>query len=314
MAIVFESILPIFAIVLLGYGLRKKGVVPAEGWKPIEDLCFWIFFPALLCITLIRADLESIELGPFTATLLLMMLTMAVIVLCLWPLLSRSWKTTPAKFSTIYQTTTRWHGFIALAIVIRLLDNDGATLIAVAFAVMIPILQVSNILVLAAFSSRQIPTLKKILVMVISNPIIWGIIIGLVINLANLPVWQPLVSMLDLLGQVALGASLLALGAGLSLRAAMKPSRELSAGVLGKLLLTPLVMFGWASWLGVSGTALAVLMVCSAVPTAMNGYVIARKMGGDAELYAATASVQTAAAFFTIPLVLWLAGVSIGPS
>ncbi len=311
MTIVFESILPIFAIVFLGYGLRKKGFVPAEHWKPIEDLCFWIFFPALLCTTLIRADLDQIALGPFTATLLLMMLSMAVLVLVSWPLLSRTWQTTPAKFSTIYQTTTRWHGFIALAIVIRLFGDEGAALIAVAFAVMIPILQVSNILVLAAFSSSKVPTLSRIFSMVASNPIIWGIIIGILVNRSGIAPWQPIMSMLDLLGQVALGVSLLALGAGLSLKAAMKPSRELSAGLFGKLLLTPLVMFAWASWLGVSGTALAVLMICASVPTAMNGYIIARKMGGDAELCAATASVQTAAAFFTIPLVLWAAGVVI---
>ncbi len=311
MITVFESILPIFAIVFLGYGLRKKGIVPAAGWKPIEDLCFWIFFPALLCITLIRADLGQISLGPFTATLLLMMASMAALVLLMWPLLSRYWQTSPAQFSTIYQTTTRWHGFIALAIVIRLFGDEGAALIAVAFAIMIPILQVSNILVLAAFSSGEMPKPSRIIVMVIGNPIIWGIVIGMLANLTGITPYQPILAMLELLGQVALGLSLLALGAGLSLRAAMKPSRELSAGVVGKLLVTPLVMFAWASWLQVEGSALIVLLICAAVPTAMNGYIIARKMGGDAELYAATASVQTAAAFFTIPLVLWLAGVAI---
>lgn len=308
MAIVFESILPIFAIVLLGYGLRKKGVVPLEGWKPIEDLCFWVFFPALLCITLIRADLESIALGPFTVTLLLMMLTMAVLVLLLWPILFKRLQVSRARFSTIYQTTTRWQGFIALAIVIRLLGDEGAALIAVAFAVTIPILQISNIIVVAIFSSHELPSSKRILVTVLGNPILLGVVCGVVIKLSGVNVWSPLLSMIDLLGDVALGVSLLALGAGLSLKLAMRPSKELAAGVIGKLIITPVVMFAWAYWMGVSGIALTVLMISAAVPCAMNGYVIARKMGGDAELYAATSSVQTAAAFFTIPLVLWATG------
>ncbi len=48
-------------------------------------------------------------------------------------------------------------------------------------------------------------------------------------------------------------------------------------------------------------------MICAAVPTAMNGYVLARTMGGDAELYAATATVQTVLSFGSVPLVIWLA-------
>ena len=36
----------------------------------------------------------------------------------------------------------------------------------------------------------------------------------------------------------------------------------------------------------------------------MNGYVLAREMGGDAEAYAAAVTVQTAIAFLSIPAVL----------
>jgi malonate transporter len=40
----------------------------------------------------------------------------------------------------------------------------------------------------------------------------------------------------------------------------------------------------------------------------MNGYLLARQMGGDAPLYAAVATVQTVASFLTIPAVMWAAG------
>jgi predicted permease len=36
----------------------------------------------------------------------------------------------------------------------------------------------------------------------------------------------------------------------------------------------------------------------------MNGYLLARQLGGDAELYAAATTLQTVIAFFTIPMVL----------
>ncbi|MCZ4279372.1 AEC family transporter [Kiloniella laminariae] len=306
MLTVFESILPIFAIVMLGFALRKSNFVPADHWRVVEELCFWIFFPTLLAETLIKADLATIALGPYVFTLLAMLATMAVLTLLTWPFLDRFWRTKRGQFSTIFQTTTRWHGFIALAIVLKLYGGDGAALIAVAIAVMVPTLQVSNIFVLATFSSNARPPIGQILKTVLKNPLIWGVSIGLLVNLTGTVVWEPVMTMVDLLGRSALAMSLLALGAGLSLKAALRPSKELLVGLVGKLLLTPVVMAFWAVWFGVSGLSLSVLLVCASVPTAMNGYLLAKKMGGDADLYAATSTVQTVVSFFSIPLILWL--------
>ena len=57
---------------------------------------------------------------------------------------------------------------------------------------------------------------------------------------------------------------------------------------------------------GISGNALLYLTLCAAVPTAMNGYLLARQIGGDAELYAAVTTLQTAVSFFSIPALLAL--------
>ena len=40
----------------------------------------------------------------------------------------------------------------------------------------------------------------------------------------------------------------------------------------------------------------------------MNGYLLAKEMGGDADFYAAAATVQRVASLFTIPLVMIAAG------
>jgi len=305
--VVFESILPIFAIVMLGFGLRKSDFVPAEHWQVVEELCFWIFFPTILAHTMIKADLSSVELGGFTLTLLAVIVSMSVLTLASWPVLKKVLGTGRSQFSTVFQTTTRWHGFIALAIVLKLFGDDGAALIAVYFVISVPLLQIANIFVLVAFSPDANANYRQIARNIIINPIIWGVLSGFFINLSGITVWDPVMTVLDLLGRAALGTSLLALGAGLSLKAALKPSPELLVGVIGKLLITPLLALGWALVFGVNGLGLSVLIVAACVPTAMNGYLLAKKMGGDAQLYAATSTVQTVVSFFTIPLFLWLA-------
>jgi predicted permease len=47
-------------------------------------------------------------------------------------------------------------------------------------------------------------------------------------------------------------------------------------------------------------------MVFAAVPTATSAYILARQMGGDAELMAAIITAQTLLSMLTLPVVLML--------
>jgi malonate transporter len=69
----------------------------------------------------------------------------------------------------------------------------------------------------------------------------------------------------------------------------------------------PAVAVGLALLFGLSGTNLAVVVCCTAVPTSSSGYVLARQMGGDAPLLAQIITLQTILAAVTMPVVIALA-------
>ncbi|MEQ1939286.1 AEC family transporter [Mesorhizobium sp. CN5-321] len=75
-----------------------------------------------------------------------------------------------------------------------------------------------------------------------------------------------------------------------------------------KLLVFPAVFLAVAMIVGVTGEPVLYLVLCGAMPTAMNGYVLAKQMGGDADLYATVTTLQTLMSFATIPLALLVAG------
>ena len=306
MLVVFENIFPIFALVMLGFGLRKSNFIEMGKWQIVDELCFWVFFPALLARTLIKADFSQIQFGSATLALILIATIVPAILLALKPILSRLLSVQNRQYTTIFQTISRYHGFIALAIVLELYGVDGTSIIALSFAVLVPLVQIVNIVVLVAYGEGKPLKVSAVVLGVIKNPIFLGSMVGMVLNFSGIQLWNPIETMLDLLADVALGLSLLALGAGLSLRAALSPSIEMWIGVLGRVIGVPLIMAGLCLLLGINGVSAQVLMVLAAVPAAMNGYVLAKKMGGDAGLYAATLTVQTAVSFFTVPVVLWL--------
>lgn len=307
MIAIFESILPVFAVVLLGFGLRRGGVIATGQWRSVEDLCFWVLFPAILIKVLATADFSQLQLGPPLFTVLCFVAIMGAIALALWPLLKTVFGTGKAQYSSVFQTITRWNGFVALIIALRLFGDESAALMAVVLALMTIILQVSNLIVLAVFTPGKRPSFFAIIEMIAKNPIIIAVFIGVVINLSEMLLWRPLLDVLDLLGRAALGTSLLTVGAGLSLAAALKPSVNVVVAVIGKLIISPLVMLGLALWFGVSGLPLSILVLCATVPTSMNGYLVTKKMGGDAELYASASTLQTLGSILTIPAFLALA-------
>ena len=122
-----------------------------------------------------------------------------------------------------------------------------------------------------------------------------------------IPIYQPLMTTLGLLGGAAIASGLLMVGSGLQLGDALKPTPAVLIGTVAKLLITPAIVCLWSLATGLRGIAFVVAIVCAAVPTAMNGYVLARQLGGDAPMLATTTTLQTFLSAVTVPALIWLA-------
>lgn len=303
---IFESLLPVFAIIVLGVILRRKLVTDPALWLGTERLAFWVLFPALLAKTLINAELTSGQTGTLATMLIVAVFCYGIFILALKPLLVRRLGMSLPAYSTIYQVSIRWNGFIALAIVEKLYGDNGIGLVAVALAAMVPIVNMQNVTVVTVLLSDQRPTILRLLRSVLINPLILGCMVGLLVNLLSIPVYEPIMTMLEILGSAALGVGLVLVGTGLKLRTALKPSRDVWLGVVLKLIVFPVFVAGLAVVFGLTGDALVIAIICASVPTAMSGYLLAKEMGGDAPLYAAVVTIQTAVSFFTIPLLITL--------
>ncbi len=304
----FESLLPVFAIILLGALLRRKLVTDPALWVGAEKLGFWVLFPSLLAHVLIEADLRSGQTSIMALTLFLAILGFCALALLCKPVLARFLGTRPPAYSTLFQVAIRWNGFIALAIVDKMYGDTGVSLVAVALAAMVPIINVLNVTVLTIVLSENRPNPWRIAVSVLKNPLIVGCCAGIAINLLSIPIYEPIMTTLDILGRAALGIGLVLVGAGLQVRQALRPSVEVWIGVLVKLVAFPAFVAMLGLMLGLSDDAFAIAIICASVPSAMNGFLLAKEMGGDAPLYAAVVTVQTAVSFLSIPLFLALVG------
>jgi predicted permease len=66
----------------------------------------------------------------------------------------------------------------------------------------------------------------------------------------------------------------------------------------------PVLALALALWFGPSGSSVAIVAICAAVPTSPSAYVLARQMGGDAPLLAQIITLQTILAAVTMPVAI----------
>ena len=149
-------------------------------------LCYWVFFPAILAATLMTSALQGTPSAGVTATLFCSVLTMTVTLLVLKPVLTRYGNMDGPAYTSLFQVSTRWNPFIAVAIILKLFGAPGVALVTmamVAMVAMIPLINIANVYVLAACISKTVPPLSVISRTMVFNPLIVGSLIGLSVNL-----------------------------------------------------------------------------------------------------------------------------------
>lgn len=307
MAVVIAALLPVFLLIVLGFILRRTLMRLDTQWHGLEQLTYYVLFPVLLVQTLVKADLTRVPVAGVGGALLLAALAMCLLCLALRGRLARAGVDGPA-FTSIFQGATRWQTYVALSVSRNLYGSTGLALASVAMVAIIPLVNVFSVAVLAKYASSEKRSTGAVVMTVVKNPLIWACVIGLAINVAQVPLPQIWHDVADALGGSSLAIGLLVTGAGLHLEGIFRPSLAASVALVLKLVVMPVLTIALAVWFGVTGANLAIVAACAAVPTSPSAYVLARQMGGNAPLLAQIITLQTILAAITMPIVIAAVG------
>jgi hypothetical protein len=303
---VIDSVIPVFLLIATGWLARVSGFIEDKHWSGVEQATYYIFFPAIIIDTLARADLASVPVFGVGGALVAAILLIAAALLALRPFLARTIGLDGPSFTSLFQGSTRWNTFIGLAMATTLFGPRAVTLMAVAIAAMVPLLNTLAFYVLVRFAGGPPQTPLQMLRSFVTNPYIWSCAIGLALNASGLILPKAIGSFVEILGRAALGAGLLIVGAGLDARRLAKPEPVHLVSLVAKLFVLPLTAVTLARLFGVTGLDLEVTIVAASVPTASGAYALAKIMGGNAPLMAEIITIQTLAALLTMPLMIAL--------
>ncbi|NRA87002.1 MAG: AEC family transporter [Rhizobiales bacterium] len=302
------TLLPIFLLISLGYYFHKQKTFSEGFWSGIEHLCYYILFPSLIINTLSKTNFNDFPAINIAYTMGGSVVIMVIIVGILY-FPARALGVSGASYSSIFQGATRWNTFAMIAIIDGFYGHVGVSIAAIAVAVMIPILNIANVIALAIMAGKNKPSIKSITNLLVKNPLIVACFIGLLINFTGISLWKPLSSMMELLGRSALALSLMAVGVGVSFVSLKKAGLSVIFTSTLKLALMPAIMFVLCDFFGVEGIPRTIAILCGASPTAAASFILSRKMGGDSTLMANIISLETLLSVITIPIILYYIGV-----
>jgi len=291
-------LLPDFALILLGFALRRLLQLGDHFWSGVERLVYYVLFPALLFNALLRTRIDWLAAAPLLATAASALGSGMLLALAGRAFLAM----TPRTFASVFQCGFRYNSYIGLAVAGKLFGADGIAVMGILVGAMVPPANIAAVWMLARHGEAGLwRELAR-------NPLIAATLAGLLGNAAGVSLPEPLAQFLGRLGEAAIALGLLAVGAALKLhgREALGVGRAGTAWLLAvKLVAMPLVAWWVAPRLGLQGLYRDAVLAFAALPTASSAYILAVRMGGDGASTAWLVSASTLAAMLTLPL--WLA-------
>ena len=300
---ILATIIPIFIIVMLGWGVHRHGFLPAEFLGPANRLVFYVAIPAMIFQSIAKSTLGE-WFNPLVITLTL---SAAALVYTFAWLTCRMTRMQRSMAGTFIQSSGHGNlGYIGLAVAYYFLGSEGLVHASVVAGFLMILQNIFSIVALQAYSTQTavIPNRRLIAGKVLGNPVILSVLAGMLLSIFSIPVPLIIERSLTILSGLALPTALLVIGASLSLERMRAHGLMVTSAVVIKLLLLPGV--GWLLFqcFGLQQSDFLPALILLASPTATISFVMAKEMHGDGDLAVAAISASTLGSALTY--MLWL--------
>lgn len=318
------AVAPIILLVAIGYLLRRIGLLKPDLARAANKLVFRVFLPVTLFLNVYKIEnLGDIEFGYMAYALI-------VIFILFLLALGLSFAVTGhrERRGPFVQVSFRSnYALVGLPLAGSLFGAKGMMVATLLSAASIPLFNVLAVISLSLFGGgEKKPSVKKILLGIVKNPLIIGIATGLVflgiralfVHLGvsfRLTDIAPIYTVLEYLSDLSTPLALLVLGAQFEFSAVKALRREIIAGTVARTVVAPLIGVG-AAYLffrnAFTGAHFAAFVALFATPVAVSSLPMAQEMENDAVLagqYVVWTTIVSAFSIFLASFLLRAAGV-----
>jgi predicted permease len=287
-------VLPVFIVAGLGYVVERRLHLPIA---PFNQVVLYVLMPAFVFTSLLGVDFRSEE--PIKITLFTFLLAIAMLALAF--VIVRAARL-DRQTSSAFMLTAAFPnlGNYGLSVVLLAYGREG-------LAVGVILLAVQSLygITLAIFiASSGTASLARSLGEVFRQPMIYTVLAGLFFNLSGVPVPGFVSAALALPSQAAIPLMLLVLGMHVAGTTGIERRGLVSVAVVTRLVIGTLVGWALAVALGLDGVARDVMIIGSAMPTAVFTILTATQYDARPRFVSDVVVVSTLASIVSVTAVL----------
>lgn len=310
-----ETILFVFLLVALGYLSGVTKYLKPETGEGVAEFAVNVAMPLLLFRTLISADFHGAApwgfWGVYFAAVIVTWTTGHLITTRVFGRDSQAGVVggVSSAFSNLV--------LIGIPFTLGVFGQPGFEILSLLITIHLPTMIMASIILFEIFGRAGQPLsplhiLKVFFNKLSRNPLIYGILGGLLWRATGLDMPSLPMRLIDALANIASPIALFSMGLSLSrfgLSGTVKPAIALSAV---KLMLMPAVALALAWALGLPPLTAKVAVAAAALPSGVNSYLIAVQFGTGQALATNQMTIATACAVFTTAFWLYVAQLVFG--
>ena len=306
MSSVLNVLLPIFALILVGFICRRPNRLGATAASEINRMVVWLCLPALLFTSTATATWEQIWHPGFVATFTLGTLAMFVLTLALrWKKAGHFADASIDALSASYANT----GYIGIPLCVMVLGGSGLEPALIASLLVVCVLFGLALVCIEVGlqSEAQVHRIVfKVLVALAKNPLVISPILGACWAMTGAPLPAPASKFLSLLGAATTPCALISLGLFLAQKQ-QGPREGTSLLVLIKLVAHPVLTW----FLAYKVFHLPPLwahsaLLLSALPTGTGPFMLAEYYKREASVVSSTILISTLGSLVTLSICLYI--------
>jgi len=289
---------PVFLIILLGYFLKRIGVINENFVEINSKFVFNVSLPAFIFMKISTLDLtEALDIGQvifiYGGTLL--------VYFIVWIIASFFIKD-GRDLSVFVQGAYRSNfAIVGLAIIANLFGDEGLGKASLILAFLLPLYNVLAVIILTVpmRKTRKL-NLSSTVQEIILNPLIIAVIVALPFSYFKLELPSMLLTTGNFLADAALPLALIGIGGSLNIENIKRASTLAFSSSILKLIIVPVVITFIAYLFGYRAMDLGIMFILFACPTAIVSFIMAEAMGCNSKLAGNIVVISTISSVITI--------------
>lgn len=298
-------VLPLLLLMLVGFGARKLKVLNPQFIKELNKLIFLLFLPALMFVNVYQTNIREV----FDIRLIVFTITVTTAIFLIAFVFVPRFEKQNARRGAMIQAMVRGNGaYFGIPVTIVLIGDKYAGLMAIVVAFAAILYNLFSIIALETFRNEKV-NLLRIVKGVATNPMLLATIAGLIFVSCGIRIPDLLFGTLKDISKVTTPLALITLGGSFVFTSAGEYKKQITAGVLIKLILIPAIVLPLAIFLGFTHYELGCIFSLIAAPTAVATFAVAQQLEADDVL--AGHLVVFTSLFSMLTLFLWI--ILLGP-